>query len=332
MAEPTITIEQVEENFPKIISLTYVDYRESFDDNEDVIQKAISEGEDYHIYDKIDEWYDDQKHETIRGIKKEIRKRIQSEYNLKKHEAKSVIEYYDDEINNLIYEKDDSTTMQDLLRNTGTIVAHYDTGYEMESDSWQWSKEKIESEVNTIKALLHISESTKYDDALFQMIAQATYGGSLLIYFEMDVNKFLSVKEEQKTIVFNNSMIGVIDHNNGSGDVLEIPIEETLKLPYNHKNVFLEKSIKYNWTYSIAGMSTDWARSTKVEFTEEVIGEAEDSKTNELLSKEEQYNKTFSEGSCTFGDMDIKRHRDVRYSNNYPCGNRCPKCQTFWID
>ena len=34
--------------------------------------------------------------------------------------------------------------------------------------------------------------------------------------------------------------------------------------------------------------------------------------------QEEAYERTFRSGRCTFGDMNYKRHRDVRYSNNYP--------------
>ena len=37
-------------------------------------------------------------------------------------------------------------------------------------------------------------------------------------------------------------------------------------------------------------------------------------------------------GTCTFGDMDIKRHKNTLCINEFPCGMRCTACGTFWID
>jgi hypothetical protein len=179
---------------------------------------------------------------------------------------------------------------------------------------------------------LGILSTTAYDLAIEIMIRQATYGGQLLIYFNLDLKTFLEPNDKWETIVFKNAQIGIINHCNGSGDILEADIQEYIKLPYNSENVFLEKSIKYNWTYEIAGMCRDWCDSTQVSFTEEKIGEIVSSSTNKLLDEEANYNKTFKEGGCTFGDMDIRRHRKVDYINNYPCGNKCQDCGTFWID
>ena len=33
-----------------------------------------------------------------------------------------------------------------------------------------------------------------------------------------------------------------------------------------------------------------------------------------------------------FGDMNISRHKETPYRNDYPCGSRCEDCGTFWID
>ena len=37
-------------------------------------------------------------------------------------------------------------------------------------------------------------------------------------------------------------------------------------------------------------------------------------------------------GTCTFGDMDIKRYKNTSYITKFPCGMRCSTCGTFWID
>ena len=83
----------------------------------------------------------------------------------------------------------------------------------------------------------------------------------------------------------------------------------------------------------VCGMTNDWCDSTKWEtgmipFT----GSVRKSRMAEYKKQEAAYEQTFRSGKCTFGDMNYKRHRDVRYSNEYPAGCRCPHCGTFWID
>lgn len=55
-----------------------------------------------------------------------------------------------------------------------------------------------------------------------------------------------------------------------------------------------------------------------------------------LLDKErerqQKYNDTFKAGKCTFGDRDMNRHRDIQYSNVFPCGWHCPHCGMTWVD
>ena len=48
--------------------------------------------------------------------------------------------------------------------------------------------------------------------------------------------------------------------------------------------------------------------------------------------KQQKYNETFQAGKCTYGDTDMNRHRDIKYSNSYPCGWSCPHCGMFWTD
>lgn len=57
-----------------------------------------------------------------------------------------------------------------------------------------------------------------------------------------------------------------------------------------------------------------------------------ESSLHDELEKENQYNKTFKLGGCTPLDMDMQRHRNTYYLNEFPCGTHCPHCNTFWID
>lgn len=46
---------------------------------------------------------------------------------------------------------------------------------------------------------------------------------------------------------------------------------------------------------------------------------------------EAKYTAAYKAGWCTYWDTDIRRHRDTKYINEYPCGTHC-KCWQFWID
>jgi len=324
-----ITFEQIKKLLPKTTSLYYVDYRDSLDDHQELLQQCISDNDFCPLWEAIDEWFIDSPCHAFKYLNKELASDMVNEFNIDDDEAEELIEEYRDELQDHYYSVDDSDVLKDLLRNTASLITHYDTGYYMESGSWNWSEAEIRLERIKIKKFLGIKNSG-YDDDLDMMIQQASGGGQLNIYFKMDFEDFIG--NDKKSIIFSDYQIGIVNHYEGSGDILETEIKEDLKLPFNRQNVFLEKSIKYNWTYSIAGMVSSWCDSTGYRFSDDDLGGLEDSKQAELNKQEQKYNETFSKGSCTFGDMDYNRHRNTEYINDYPCGTKCKDCGTFWID
>lgn len=328
-----LTKEEILKFLPERTSLIYVDYRDSLDEHHDLIQECIHKGNFDALYESIDEWYRDAEWDGITEYINEIRTAIENHFDLTEFDAEEITDEYEDEIREAIYDRCDDNLLKDLLRNTSDPIAHYDTDYYMESGSWNWSDAEVRLERMKIKKFLQVKNSD-HDHNIDMMIRQASYGGYLLIYFKMKVDDFINYEnsEEQiKSIKFRNAHIGIIDHNEGSGDVTELKGHEFI-LPYNRENVFLEQTIKYNWTYSIAGMVRDWCDSTVYEFSTRDVGEIEISSTNAHLKREEEYNETYRKGKCTAGDMDISRHRNVEYINNFPCGNKCKDCGTFWVD
>jgi hypothetical protein len=327
-----IKLEELIDLLPAKTFLTYVDYRDSFDDNTELIQKSIEENSLDPLSEACWDWFIEQESESRREYLSQLSDDVQREYEIDEDEASEVIEEYIWELEDEIVSRDISTPVKDLLRNTGRIIAHYDTGYYMESGSWSWSEAEIRLERMKIKKVLSINHS-KYDKDLDMMIEQASGGGSLLIYFELDIETFTNGKD-YKSVQFSDASIGIVNHYEGSGDVCDIHGHSFI-LPFNRDNVFLEKTIKYNWTYSIAGMCSDWCESTQVELLEEGVDTefvVETSEQKQRNEREDELNKTFKSGSCTTGDMDISRHRNVTYINNFPCGNKCLDCGTFWID
>lgn len=327
-----IILEEVLDMIPKSVSLTYVDYRDNLDGYLEQMQKCIKENCLDAMYEAIDNAFMDQEWESVDSILKDVRKEIQSKYEIKKSDAKDFIETHEDTLKDVIYERNNSDTIKDLVRNTDKVICFYDTGYEMESDSWSWNEKEVIAERQRIKKILKIRGNDSYNANIEMMIRQASYGGQLVIYFRVDFTDLID--EEAETICFGSPTIAVINTDNGFGDNTNIK-RHTFSLPYNSNNVFIDKLIKYNYTYEVCGMSEDWCDDTDVSLSKKVLRKAapvEDSAINKHLEQEAKYNATFKAGGCTFGDMDINRHRNTPYGNDFPCGNKCVKCSTFWID
>ena len=315
------TLEEIKALVPDKVSLYYVDMNDSLDGQLELVQKVIHEDTDEELYDKLHDWYDES---VSANVSNEV-----EELGLSEEE----LEEYDDYLRDLIYDRDDSTPIEDLIRNTGKQVFFYDTAYEMEANSWGWDEKKVYDVRKEIKKVLSIKlKDDTWDEYIDMMIRQASYGGQLVVYFYDDLNDYLNIDEKINSISFSNPCIAIIDTCNGSGDHCELSGLE-LKLPFDRRNLFLDKTIKYSYTYDVCGMVDRWCESTSVKLEARNMKKTiEVSTTHAHLEREARYNKTFKEGSCTAGDMDITRHRDVPYSNDYPCGNRCKSCGTFWVD
>lgn len=205
----------------------------------------------------------------------------------------------------------------------------YDTGYEMEGESWNWDLKQIDKEVNAIAEILKIDKN-KYTEELKHIIENATYGGHLVIYFLGDIEDYNNIK--QNRIMFKDPNVAVIDINGGSGfDMLFKDAE--LEFAFFRNKLHKDTDTPYPYASDVCGMVNNWCDETKVSFkllgTPKIIPET---RLELKINYNKRFQKTFDAGGCTFGDTHINRHRDIYYSNNYPCGTHCPHCKTFWVD
>lgn len=325
-----ITWEMVEPHLPEKASLYYVDRNESLENRLQEIQTCIQE-QSYEALDIIyDYWEPDYEFD-----KKESQTFLLSKFT--NVEVEWIMSTFETEIEEHLHEVDTSTLFDDLARNTPELIFIYDTSYELEEDSWRWDRKRIASEVKKIMRHLGIkvkdcNENNNVWKVLWDCVQNATYGGKVEIFFSCKFGKLMDIDPSINTIQFENFTIGIINHDNGSG-YQDNTVGVTIELPFVKENVFVEKNIRYNWTWDIAGVSENAYDATKVTFTKSKSKRIiEASKLNEHIKKEAELNKIFKSGSCTTGDMNIKRHRNTHYINEFPCGTRCEDCLTFWID
>jgi len=325
-----LTLEKVFDTMDKKYYLTYVDYRDSLDDSLESIQKCINEQCMDSLYEKTDEWFNDQEWDSISEITKELEANLEEEFG--EEQVDAFFYEKEDWIRDEIYNRNNSTPFDDLLRNTSDPIMFYDLCVDI--DECGYDSHMVEDNIRVIKKALGIPQKNKeYDRQLDIMIQQASYGGRLVIYFRGDIKEMIN-SSQYNTIQFANPMIAVIDTYNGSGDNTDIQ-GITVTLPYNPENVFLDKLIKYNYTYEVCGMIESWCDTTCVKFISKKYRKPKEQKQSGLyaeIEQDEKYKATYKAGKCTFGDMDYNRHRNKKYINEYPCGTHCMDCGTFWID
>ena len=326
-----INWKKIESLLPKNVYLTYVDYRESFDGNEQEIQDSIQSGSWEHIDEAID--FGDLGWEGIEYVMKELKSDLENYWD--EDTVDKAMKKYDDQIRDYCYENDKSTPFDDLCKNTSSMVMFYDTGYEVEGDSWCWGAAKLRLQRYLLKKHLGIVSTTMYDERIEAMLQNASYGGQLVVYFHGDIKNLIFEKGTYNTVKFRNAHIAIIDTAGGSGHDTELNKCE-FSLTFDAERIFVEKTIKYNYTYKVCGMSSDWCQETDM-ILENTDMELKDLPTSGLAAIQTR-DKAFKEkwnngrGECSFGDMDITRHKNTPYINNYPCGNKCTSCGTFWID
>lgn len=212
-----------------------------------------------------------------------------------------------------------------LIRNSPNFVFFYSAGVELNGD--------YKEDVRTIKRFLKIlMRDTTHDQAIMEAVGNAGYGGTLCFAFSCELEEWMWMNEKPTTITFRNPYIVIPNHSNGSGWHSQMKGFE-ITLPFRKENLYLDEAIKYSYTKDVCGMSSDWCADTDFQIGYNKISkQIKKSRISEHMEREMKYDETYKNGGCTPGDMNINRHRDVYYRNEFPCGNKCPHCGTFWID
>lgn len=329
-----ITADDIIALMDKRYTLIYIDRDSSLDDNLDKVQEAIQQQDWQPLDDIYEEWnmYEHEWDSIDYIFQNELKDSIVREFEVTEEDAESLIETFRDELKDEIYNRDDSTFMDDLIRNTSEPVMFYDTGEEIYNGCLSDREERKES-LKVIKKALKIKLSeTKWDDQLEMMIMQGD-NGRLVIYFNADIKQMLDLKDKN-IVTFSNPHVAIIDTWNGAGDDCRL-VGHSFTVPFTIENFYMDKAVKYSYTYQVCDMYSNWCEGTGIKFGKKSkIGKKPPVNVSYKaeLEQEAKYKEVFKSGKCSFGDMDMRRHRGTYYLNEFPCGTHCPHCHTFWID
>lgn len=332
-----ITLDDIVDLMSKTYTLFYVNYDDNLDESLETVQEAI-QNQDWQPLDEIFESWNmlDAEWNSIDYILKELQNDIERRFDIEDDEAETLIETYKEELVEIIRDRDDSDFLKDLLRQTSNPVMFYETGLDVEFDVPFGTEKDLKECLKEIKKTLKIKLSnTTWDDDLEMMIQQG-YSGHLVVYFTDDIRDYLMIDNKMTHISFKNPHVAIINNYNGSGDHCYLQGHE-FSMPLNTKDIWLDKCVKYSYTYDVCGMYSNWCDNTIVNFLKKRISkpivESNNSKTlREQQEKDRKYQSVYDSGKCTFGDMKYSRHRRLVYRNDFPCGSKCQDCGTFFID
>jgi hypothetical protein len=326
-------LKKVLELLPACISLCDVNYNDNLNDRIDLLQSCVMENSQDKLYEFVDTAFTDSEEESIQQYMKELQDEVSGKFGLGKDEACQLVEKYEDNIRDVLCERNDSTPVDDLLENTRKFSLFIDTGLAIDDNSYRWTRSEETGWLKKIKRKLKINTS-QWDKEICSMLQEASYGGQLVIYFYDRMDSLITDNEKDwESLSFTNPVIAIINTNEGAGGDARLE-GHTFSMPFVRANLFIDKYFKYNYVSAVCGMDQDWCGDSKAVFSYGKL-KGKKSTVSPLAGqalKDRKYAETYRNGGCTLGDMDINRHRDVYYENNYPCGSKCPHCGIFWID
>ena len=319
-----LSLEIIKDNLQESYNLIYIDYRDNLDEQMEEMQNSIINGNFDNFDEKIDNWYWDSVNDSINEEIYELKKQLKSKgYSLDNFED------FEDVVYDIICSRDNSNPLPNLIKNTSKTPIFFSLNMYIDEDL-----DSIKRTLNKIKKILNIDLSNKeYDKDILYLLNNRCYGGHLGIFSLPNYDDLL----ENKPMKFEGDIkLAIVNYSNGSGFDTTLENFETPYYIFN-KNIFIDETFKYNYSFAVCDMYSDWCKDCELiidqpKETDKIINIKPNERLVSFIKNDAEYDRIFKNGGCSFGDMNIKRHRNVEYINEYPCGNRCKDCGTFWID
>lgn len=319
-----LSLEIIKDNLQESYNLIYIDYKDNLDEQMDAMQNSIINGNFDNFDEKIDNWYWDSVNDSINEEIYELKKQLKNNgYSLDNFED------FEDVIYDIICGRDNSNPLPTLIKNTSKTPIFFSLNMYIDEDL-----DSIKRTLNKIKKILNIPFNNKeYDKDILYLLNNRCYGGHLGIFAIPDYEDLLM----NKPMKFGGDIrLAIVNYDNGSG---WHTILENFETPYYifNKNIFIDETFKYNFSFAVCDMYSDWCKDCELitdqpNESDKIINIKPNERLVSFIKNNAEYDKIFKEGRCSFGDMNIKRHRNVEYINEYPCGSLCKDCGTFWID
>jgi hypothetical protein len=249
---------------PEYVNLYYVDYNDSLDHHPELITKCIDNNSYVPLNEAVYDWWYNPEGLYLETIESQM---------LKDGFGDEFEESYD-EIVDWIHDHDQSTPVEDLVRNTRKWNCFYKTGVELESlRNWTDESTKFSYQsVCQVRKALHLKNNSETNKKIREFIDDTyPYGGELRIYFRANLEdliagpKYDSESEDFKTIRFSgNCAVALVNYCDGAANFEFFDMD--MELSFDRTQLHLSKSEKWNLEEVICDVVPEWCDGTKVEF------------------------------------------------------------------
>lgn len=314
-------IKVLENEYPHGVELIYIDYRDSFDESKDNLNRAIQANDLSQVWDDEPmDWFGDAEYETI-------------EYILKDKFTSEELENWDgdeqQQLHDWLFEHDTSKPAEELLKNTGNKLFFYDTGLEIPEYPSSGDGDKfLAKHAKRIAKKLEINYET-HAKTLRSLIANACYGGQLVLIFYCQPKDLFSPDKDNVIRFKDKAHLCIMDRTQGSGD--QEDINETIVLPFNRENLWIDSAAGGYSIDSVFGFYLPAFEQTPDLLTIKKTRKPAATKLQNEKKIYDAWDADLKKGICHFQDPRFKSH-DTEYRNDYPCGNKCKRCGRFFVD
>lgn len=251
---------KIDKYIPEYVDLHPTCYNDNLLQYKDTLNECVQKNSIQPIYDiELDIIGDPQTDYYLY----EIRGKLEDEYG----HIEGALKYIEkeDEIINLLYDKDESDAVSDLISNTPKLCFFYNTGIQI--PCFDECEEGNRTEyADQICNCLGIDVNTEMYESVLEMINNSYYGGDLRIYFESSFEDVITNndKNEFSTISFNGEFaVAIYDSLGGSGDFDYFNLNKTFS--FCLQNISCNEINGYNIESSF-GLCKNWLNScAKVE-------------------------------------------------------------------
>lgn len=308
----------LEKQYPRGIALVYTDYRDRFEDMGTVQEIIKGTFEDDYAF------LGDAQADSVQCVLKEYMESGSGP-------AFTLSDEVEESMRSWLYDHDTSDPLKDMLKNTGRKLFY------LETEDTTGAYGNMEKQVADLQKKYGQTDAQKKE--ISYVLNEQFYGAPVSFYFYASVsevyNALYGSEKEKKYIEVTGAYFSTVDRVQGSNWLGNEAIFNIAIPRQFFDSVFLDeaKGTGYGWG-EIAGQ-TGYSEATVSAVNTLPIGtllimptvsEAQQRETR----LQAHWDKT---GTCTRGDMNWKRHKgDKPYKDEFPCGNTCETCGTFWVD
>ena len=347
--------EHFNEHLPSYVLLTYIDYRDDLEGSMKEVAQAIKKNDFLDLENHIDDCFMEHRwqseNEYWNKFKEAVLEELDEMYNSLDDcfgdegdfisEVKDFVECNDEcfeSFREWLWDNDKSGDVcRELMNKTDKPGMFYDLN-EWFDESWQWNDKEFGRNIKRVCKALNLDINEKKNrDVVYELLANASGGGNLRIYFNAPIWDLVSGDEngckygtngkyDYKSIKFKGKfMVGVINMWEGSGMVEDIELD--LSVSFNRENLRISEQETYSYE-RVFGAYSDYKVDTPVFSFQKPESKV---KVNTDLvyhqDREDEYNETYRKGKCTCGDRNMSRHRNIK---SVGFDLKCMDCGTTW--